>query len=110
MVYREHASRIDTQASDEPDQSLVSYDASGRRGANGADGASGTSGSYSGGDGGDGGHAGPAQSGQDGGVVHVELSAGSVGMARLHGRLRISYIDIRDPRCDPNSLCFCHEL
>lgn len=88
MVYRQHARTFTEERSDDPDQTLLRYDASGRRGANGLDGARGQDGNYGGGHGGDGRDARPAAPGEDGGTIAVTLSRGLVdGTVELRGEL-----------------------
>ena len=77
VAYREHAKRIAARdRDDDPAQSLISYDASGRRGRGGRRGRAGADGNLSGADGQRGDDGGPAERGRDGGSVRLELERG----------------------------------
>ena len=78
MVYREQAHDIEREErSDDPDQTLLAYDASGRPGHHGLHGADGASGSFSGSDGDTGQSAGRPTPGVHAGVIEVTFARGS---------------------------------
>ena len=77
MVYRKHARDVERDdRSDDPTQTLLAYDASGRRGRNGQHGEDGASALRTGADGESGYDAGPAARGRDSGSIEVTLTRG----------------------------------